>query len=132
MKTKSILITLLMGFVFSMSAIAQSGAEVIAVINEADWCSVCEENGERAMKALKSNNKDGAIQFVSNDLTNDNTREESGGKLKKLGLYEEMNPYNKTGVVFFFDAETKELINEISVAKTDGELAKAVQAAKRK
>jgi hypothetical protein len=39
--------------------------------------SCFEKNGDRAMKALRANNQDGAIQFVGNDLTNDKTKEKS-------------------------------------------------------
>jgi hypothetical protein len=114
---------------FSVSAMAQTNAEVIGVINRADWCPVCENNGERAMKTFKMNNKDGEINFVVNDLTNDKTKKKSAEKLKKHGIYSKMKPFNSTGVVYFFDAETNELINQVSVKKSNKKLAQAMHTA---
>lgn len=129
--TKSIFTSILMMVLFSMSAMAQSEAEVIGVINKADWCPVCEKNGARAMKALKGANQDGAIKFIGNDLTDDGTKEKSAERLNKHGLYETMKSKNGTGVVFFYDAETKELIDRISVSKSNQKLAAAVRSAKK-
>jgi len=50
---KSVLTSFILMFIFSMSVMAQSEHEVIAVINKADWCPVCRKNVERAMKASK-------------------------------------------------------------------------------
>ena len=127
--TKSIITSFILMFIFSMSVMAQSQHEVIAVINKADWCPVCEKNGERAMEALKGSNEDGAVKFVGNDLTDEETKAKSKEKLKEYGLYEKMKSYNETGVVFFFDTESKELIDKISVAKSSRKLAEAVQKA---
>ncbi|MBS3808446.1 MAG: hypothetical protein KGY60_13155 [Bacteroidales bacterium] len=129
--TKSIFTSILMIVLFSISAMAQSEAEVIGVINKADWCPVCEKNGARAMKALKGANQDGAIKFIGNDLTDDDTKKKSAMRLKKHGLYEKMKSKNGTGIVFFFDVETKELVDRISVAKSDQKLAAAVRSAKK-
>ena len=132
MKTAKTLITsLTLILLFSVSAMAQSDAKVLGVINRADWCPVCEENGERAMKTFKTNNKDGSIKFIINDLTDVTTKEKSAKKLKKYELYKKMKENTSTGVVFFFDAESKELIDKISVKKSSKELAKAMSSAKK-
>ena len=81
------------------------------------------------MKVFKMNNKDGAIKFIINDLTNDQTKEKSATKLKKYNLYEKMKPYNSTGVVFFFNSKTNELIDKISVKKSNEKLRKAMTSA---
>jgi len=83
------------------------------------------------MDAFKANNKDMSIEFVANDLTNDETKTKSAEELKKLGLNKAIAPYSGTGVVYFFNSETKALISQVSVAKTDQELAEAVTAAKK-
>lgn len=111
---------------FSISAMAQTDAKVIAVVNKADWCGTCEKNGERAMSALMESNKDGAVQFVANDLTNDETKAKCTAELKKLGLDEAVADFKYTGMVYFFNADSKELISKISVAKSDKELAMAL------
>jgi len=126
-KTATIFTTLMLMLMFSVSAMAQSQADVIAVVNKADWCPVCEKNGARAMKTLKSNNQDGAVKFVPNNLTDDQTKKASAKRLKDHGLYEKMASRNGTGIVFFFDAETRELIDKISVAQPDKKLAATMQ-----
>jgi len=129
--TKSILVSLVLVLLVSVSAMAQSGAKVIAVINNANWCSVCQKNGERAMAAFMANNKDGAIQFVANDLTNDDTKKKSSEELKKLGLDQAISEYKGTGVAYFFNSQTKVLISKVSVAESDQELAEALVTARK-
>ncbi len=131
MKTAKTLITsLTLLLLFSVSAMAQSDAKVLAVVNRADWCPVCENNGERAMKTFKMNNKDGSFNFIINDLTNNKSKMKSAEKLEKHGLHSKMKSHNSTGVVFFFDAESKELIDKISVKKSNKKLAEAMRSAK--
>ena len=115
----------------SVSAFAGNGAKVIAVINRAVWCPVCQKNGMRAMEIFKENNKDMSVQFVINDLTNEKTKEKSSEELKKLGLENAVNKYTATGVVHFFNSETQKEINEISVAKPNKELIAALETAKK-
>jgi len=121
-----ILITLV-----SVSAFAKTNAKVIAVVNQAEWCPVCQKNDTRAMETFKENNKDMAIQFVANDLTNEESKKKSIEELKKVGLDKAVEQYNRTGVVYFFNSETKTLISQISVAKSDKELAEALTTAKK-
>lgn len=128
---KTIFTSVILIALVSVSAFAGTGAKVIAVVNKAEWCPVCQNNGMRAMEAFKANNKDMAIQFVANDLTNDETKAKSAEELKKLGLDKAIAPYNGTGVVYFFNSETKALIRQISVAKPDQELAAALTTAKK-
>ena len=126
--------TIVAGFVLvlfvSVSAFAGNKAKVIAVVNQAEWCPVCKNNGMRAMEAFKANNTDMAVQFVSNDLTNDDTKMKSAKELNKLGLDKAIQAYKGTGMVYFFDSATKSLISQVSVAKTNEELAEALTAAK--
>ncbi len=132
MKTqKSVIFSLAMILLMSVSAMAQSDAKVIAVINHAEWCSVCQNNGERAQAAFMENNKDGAIQFLANDLTNADSIEQSATALKEAGLDKVMAEKKMTGTAYFFDAATKELITKVSVAKSDQELAEAMVTAKK-
>lgn len=114
----------------SAFGMAQSSAKVIAVVNHADWCGTCKANGARAMSVFSENNPDGAIQFVVNDLTNDETKEVSAKTLKKHGVFETMEARRKTAVVYFFDAQSKELLNEISVGKSNEEIATAMKTAR--
>ncbi|HYX06174.1 MAG TPA: hypothetical protein VE912_05515 [Bacteroidales bacterium] len=129
--TKSILTSLALFVLISVSAAAQSEAKVIAVINEATWCPVCQKNGERAMAAFKSNNKDGAVKFLANDVSNKETKKKSSETLKKYGLEQAMASRQATGVAYFFDAGSGKLINQVSLAKSDQVLADAMTAARK-
>ncbi|HVN56986.1 MAG TPA: hypothetical protein VMT63_01690 [Bacteroidales bacterium] len=132
MKTvKSILISAVLFLLVTVSALAQSEAKVIAVVNKADWCSVCKANGDRAMAAFMSNNKDMAILFLGNNVTDDKTEEKSAEELKKYGLDKEMAKHTGTGVAYFFNAKSKKLIKEISIAEPDNKLAEALAFAKK-
>lgn len=128
---KTIFASVVLIALVSVSAFAGTGAKVIAVVNQAEWCPTCQNNGMRAMDAFKANNKDMAIQFVANNLTNDETKAKSAEELKKLGLDKAIAAYPGTGVVYFFNSETKALITQVSVAKPDQELAAALTTAKK-
>jgi Skp family chaperone for outer membrane proteins len=130
MKTsKSILFAFGLILLVAFSAMAQSGPKVIAIVNHADWCPACQNNGERAKAVFMENNKDGALQFVVNNLTNDETKAQSLAELKKLGLDKAMEANKGTGIAYFFDAKTRKLITQISVAKTNDEIAQTMTAA---
>jgi len=133
MKTvKTILVSVVLVLLVSVSAMAQSNAKVIAVINKADWCPTCQKNGERAMSAFMTNNKDMSIQFIANDMTDDNTKKKSAAELKKLGLDKQVAENCKmTGIAYFFNSDTKVLISQVSVAETDQVLAAALLTAKK-
>lgn len=126
---KTILASMAFIMLISVTTFAANGSKVIAVVNKAEWCPVCQKNGKRAMETFKANNKDMAIHFVGNDLTNDKTKSESAKALKKVGLEKAMANYNGTGIVYFFDADSKKLITKISVAKSNDELARAMKTA---
>lgn len=129
-KVKSIFATMILALLVSGTLMAQSTPKVIGVINKADWCSVCEKNGERAMAALMAGNEDGATTFVSNDLTDDKTKKASIETLKKYGLEQALAPLKSTGVAYFYNSETKALVGQVSLAKPDKELTEALKAAK--
>lgn len=132
MKTvKTVLASIALVLFVSVAAFAGNKARVIAVVNQADWCPTCKKNGMRAMEAFKANNKDMAIQFVANDVTNEATKKKSAEELKKYGLDKAIEAYPGTGVTYFFNSETKALIGQVSVAKPDQELAAALETAKK-
>ncbi len=132
MKTvKAILTGAVFFLIFNVTASAQSDSKVIAVINKADWCPVCKANGKRAMADFMTDNKDGAILFVGNNLTNDETKMKSAEELKKYGLDKVMKDYRNTGVVYFFNSGTKSLITKISISESDNALAQALADARK-
>ncbi len=111
---------------FSSSTFAQTSPKIIAVINKANWCSVCKANEERAMAAFEANNKDGAYQFVINDISNAETSKKSAAEISKLGLTKVMEPYKATGIVCLFDAKTKKPINQLLMSLTTEDIGKAM------
>lgn len=121
-KVKSILATALFAVVFSIGAFAQTAPKIIAVVNQADWCSVCKANGQRAMSAFMENNKDGIISLVMNDITSAETKKKSSAGLSTIGLTDAMKDYQATGVIYFFDAKTKKPITQITIANTTEEI----------
>ena len=127
--SKSIFVSLIIALLMSVSAMAQSQVKVLAVVNHADWCGACKGNGERAQGVFAENNREGNIHFVVNDLTSDDSKQNSAKELTKHGLLKPMENKTKSGLVYFFDAETKELITEVSVAKSSEEIASAMKTA---
>ena len=128
---KKVIATALFALVFSVGAYAQSSAKIVAVVNSANWCSVCKANGERAMAAFMENNKDGEIQFVMNDISNAETTKKSAIEVEKVGLKKAMENYKASGVVYFFDAKTKKPITHITVANSNEEIAYVIGEVKK-
>lgn len=122
-KVKSIIATALFAVVFSIGAFAQTAPKIIAVVNQADWCSVCKANGQRAMVTFMENDKDGTISLVVNDVTSAETKKKSEAELSKIGLSSAMKDYKATGVVYFFDAKTKKPLTQVTVANSNEEIA---------
>ena len=128
---KTILASVVLITLISFSSFAGPGSKVIAVVNHASWCSACQNNGERAQTTFMENNKDGAILFVVNDLSNEETKAKSAEELKKVGLNKAMAEYKGTGMAYFFDADSKKLITQVSVAKSNEEIAEVLAIAKK-
>ncbi len=96
---------------------AQDGRKVIAVINKADWCPVCQRNGEKMMKEIMPFFNESNVQFVMNDLTNDATKADSKMALNKVKAYDAVKKISATGWILLVDAETGKLLEKISVAE---------------
>ena len=128
---KKVMAAAIFALAFSVTAFAQSPAKIIAVVNSASWCSVCKVNGERAMGAFMENNKDGAIQFVMNDISNAETTKKSATEVAKVGLTKAMENYKASGVVYFFDTKTKKPITQITVANSNEEIAYVIGEVKK-
>jgi len=126
-----VLVVLGLMYSFASPARADSKPTVIAVINRAEWCSVCKTHGERAGKAIMAANADGALQLVVNDMTSDATTKQSAVALKAVGLDRAMALYTATGVLYLFDAATKRPLAQVTVANTDQEIKMAIDLARK-
>lgn len=122
---------------FSLVAVADAPPvaakpKLIAVVNRADWCSVCKTHGERAgKKVLMGAASDGSISVVMNDVTSEATAKHSAGELKTAGLDKAMEPFSATGVLYLFDAKTKRPLRQVTVANTDQEIQMTIDLAKK-
>lgn len=103
--------------------------KIYAVINKADWCPVCQSNGPRVMKEVLPACKDLNVKFVANDLTSDETIEKSTAELKSNNVFNAVKDTRSTGVILLIDAESKQIIKKISVAKSTAEIVKEITAA---
>lgn len=128
---KLIFASLIFTLVISGNIFAENPPKILAVVNSAEWCSVCKAHGQRAMGAFMENNKDGAIQFIMNDLSNAESQKKSAIELKKAGISASMKNYKASGIAYFFDAKTKTPITQITVANTNDEIAYVIGEVKK-
>ena len=108
---------------FSMIQISgKLNAQVIAVINRADWCHVCKENGSKVMNDIMPSFKMGEVDFIMNDLTDEKTMEASMMNLEKAGVYNAVKKEKMTGSIVLINKKTGKEIERISVAKPTEEI----------
>lgn len=126
---------------------AKYTSKIIAVINRADWCSVCKANGERFGKNIMPYTSKG-LAIITNDLTDDLTIEKSKVKLKRASLYKQIyetrrkgvgrmmqvcgfihgkNRSIATGMVTFIDAKTLKVVGGTSIAIADTEMSQIIE-----
>ena len=118
-------VALVMGLSFSASA-QKAQPKVIALLTKASWCPVCQANGPRFMKdVMPMVMKNKEVKMVMNDVSDKKTIAMSKDMLDKAGVYDfaEKNP--GTGMLYFLDGKTKELISKVSLAQTNEEIKKA-------
>lgn len=118
-------VALVMGLSFGVSA-QNVQPKVIALLTKASWCPVCQANGPRFMKdVMPMVMKNKEVKMVMNDLSDKKTTAMSKGMLENAGIYNfaEKNP--GTGMLYFFDGKTKELISKVSLAESNEKIKKA-------
>ncbi len=128
---KKFLITALLIFSIAANVFAQSqSVKVIALINEASWCPVCQANGTRFQKDIAPIiMKNPQIEILKNDLSNYKTKASSLPSLKEAGLEEFAKNNTATGMLYFINAKTKKLISKISLASGDEEIKQEIKTA---
>lgn len=112
---------------FSSSLFAQSDRKIIVVINKADWCPVCQINGEKVMNEVVPVFKETTVQFMMNDLTNENTKEDSKRMLEEKKVFEVVKKIKSTGLILLLDAMTGKLLGKISVAESAEKLIETIR-----
>lgn len=129
MKHLIIALALVTGFSFSVSA-QNAHPKVIALLTKASWCSICKTNGPRFEKDIMPivmENKD--VKMLMNDLSDEVSKAKSKEMLDKAGIYKLAEKNTGTGMLYFLDAQSKNLLSKVSLARTNNEIAKAYQTA---
>jgi len=129
MTMKKLLVATALFMGIAISGFAQN-AKVIALINKASWCPVCQANGPRFEKdimPMAMQNKD--VQIVMNDVSDDKTKAASLPMLQKAGLVSFANKNTGTGTLYFIDAKSKKLISSVSLAESDDKIKEVYMAA---
>ncbi len=116
----AVLITVLSIF----TANAQSTSpKITTLLNTASWCHVCRANVPRIEKDLMPMMmQDKNVQVVVNDRSNKNTKKASYPILEKAGIIAFANNNKATGMIYFLDANTKELLSRVSMSKSNEEI----------
>ncbi|MGH2644456.1 MAG: hypothetical protein ACRDE2_10945 [Chitinophagaceae bacterium] len=131
---KKLLIATLLLFGATSMLFAQSRqVKVIALMNKASWCPVCQDHAMHFMKDIAPMvMKNPEVKMVVNDLSNDQTRASSMQMLKEAGITQFAEENDATGRIYFLDARTKKLLSTVSIAQSDMDIMKAYKEALRK
>ncbi|TAN12229.1 MAG: hypothetical protein EPN37_15950 [Chitinophagaceae bacterium] len=104
--------------------------KVIALMNKASWCPVCQDHGMHFMQKIAPMvMKNPEVKMLVNDLSNDQTRASSMEMLKEAGITQFAEENDATGRIYFIDARTKKLLSTVSIAQSDREIMKAYKEA---
>ena len=105
-------------------------AKVIAFVNKATWCHVCQENGPRFVKevmpmAMKNKN----VKIVMNDVSDEKTTAASLPMLKKVDIEKFAKKNTATGMLYFIDSTSKKMIAKVSLAESTEKIKEVYMAA---
>jgi hypothetical protein len=126
---KKLLVATLLFMGIAVSGFAQQ-VKVIALVNKASWCPVCQANGPRFEKdimPMAMQNKN--VQIVMNDLSDDKTIASSLPMLEKAGIVSFAKKNSGTGTLYFINAKSKKIISEVSLAESDAKIKEVYMAA---
>lgn len=128
---KKLLIATLLVMATVAGAFAQSSqVKVIALMNKASWCPVCQDHAMAFMKDMAPMvMKNPEVKMVINDLSNDQTRESSMPMLESAGIKQFALENDATGRIYFIDARTKKLLSSVSIAQSNKDIMRAYKEA---
>lgn len=112
-----------------LGIVGNLNAQVVAVINRADWCHVCEENGPRVMKEIMPAFEMDQVEFIMNDFTTDKSKAESMKTLEKAGIYQAVKHEKMTGNIVLINKKSGKEISRVSVAKSTDEIKSTINKA---
>jgi hypothetical protein len=118
-------------------------SKIIAVVNRANWCRVCQANGQRFGELLMPYASKGVTIYM-NDLTDSASTASSKASLETAGIYKAVTKVKRkgmgkmmescgikktkhsksmaTGIVTFVNATNHKQIKQVSIAITDEEM----------
>lgn len=128
---KKLLVVSLLLFATVVSGFAQSNhVKVIALMNKASWCPVCQDHGMHFMQDIAPMvMKNPEVKMVVYDLSNAQTMASSRDMLKEAGIEQFALENDATGRIYFIDAKTKKLLSTASIAQSDKDIMKAYKEA---
>mgnify|MGYP000226893712 CR=1 FL=1 len=106
--------------------------KVIAIVNKADWCSICKAYAGRTVATFTENNTDNYFQLIVNDITTEETKKASKPEITKAGLEKTLDGSLAAGVMSFYDVKTKALLAQVTVANTPEEVAATMKMVREK
>lgn len=124
---KTISLPFLFVLASSFTLLAQEGKKLIAVVNKADWCHVCQANGEKIMNEVIPVFKESNVQFIVNDLTDESTKEESKKVLKDKKVFETVKKTISTGIILILDGSSGILLEKISITESADKLIETIK-----
>lgn len=133
MKKSILILFAVLSTALSFSAFKSvNDAKVVAIVNKADWCSICKAYAGRTVAAFTENNADNYFRLIVNDITNEETKKASKQIVAKAGLEKTLAGSLAAGVMSFYDVKTKALLAQVTVANTTEEVAATMKMVREK
>ncbi|TND07541.1 MAG: hypothetical protein FD123_3093 [Bacteroidetes bacterium] len=131
-KSTLVLLTIITSVIIFSAFKPATDVKVVAIVNKADWCSICKNYAGRTVATFTENNTDGYFQFIVNDITSEETKRTSRPAIVKAGLEKTLDGSLAAGVLSFYHAKTKKLIAQVTVANTPEEIAATMKMVREK
>ncbi len=97
--------------------------KMLVVLNKADWCHVCKENGARVTKDIAPMiEKNQNVKLLINDLSNKKTKMSSNKVLDEYGLNDFTKDNKGTGVMYFVNPKNHKVLGSTSVAEPNDKI----------
>ena len=121
-KSILILFALIVGGLSLSSFRFQNEAKAIAIVNKADWCSICKAYASRTVSTFAENNVDNYFTLIVNDMTDETSKNASKEAIAKVGLLKSTEASIAAGVISFYDLKSKALLAQVTVANSADEI----------
>lgn len=111
-------------------ALKNPPTKVIVMVNTATWCPACQANGKRVeQEVISSYMNNSKCQIIVNDLSDEKSKSISKENCSKAGISDVASSNKATGMLYFIHSDTKKIIGQISVIKTNEEIKAALEKA---